>query len=100
MSDELFRLEYSLEAIEDSINISEFILLNFTQKEVRNFHKLIERFEKVVVAFPLMFPKSSLNSEIHRAVLSKPLSVFYAISGDVVLVIGMIDNRVDYPKWP
>ena len=53
MPDKLFHLEYTDEAIEDSINISEFILLNFTQREVQNFHKLIERFEKVVVAFPL-----------------------------------------------
>ncbi|OOQ58877.1 type II toxin-antitoxin system RelE/ParE family toxin [Mucilaginibacter pedocola] len=100
MSDELFEVRYSDEAIEDSINISDFILLNFTEREVRNFHILIERFEKVVASFPLMFPKSELNSEIHRAVLSKPLSVFYAVADNVVLVIGMVDNRVDYTKWP
>ena len=100
MPDKLHQVEYADRAINDSISIKYYILHYFTQKEVNNFYSLLESFEKVVAVFPLLYPVSIKNKKIHRAVLSKQLSVFYTISKDVIIIVSMFDNRMDYTKWP
>ncbi|MDB5156470.1 MAG: hypothetical protein JWR50_1177 [Mucilaginibacter sp.] len=61
---------------------------------------MLENFEKVVSVFPEIYPKSVLSKNIHRAVLSKQLSVFYTVTGDEISVVGILDNRMDQDKWP
>ncbi|WP_462228077.1 hypothetical protein [Mucilaginibacter sp.] len=61
---------------------------------------MLTSFEKTVSTFPEIYPLSTKNQEVRRAVLSKQLSVFYTIINNEILVIGMIDNRMDYAKWP
>jgi hypothetical protein len=100
MAEKTLQIIYSERSIADSINIKNFILVKFTQKEVDNFYKMIETFEKVVSVFPELYPKSVKGENIHRAVLSKQLSVFYIILNDEISVIAMVDNRMDYDKWP
>ncbi|MDB5288072.1 MAG: hypothetical protein JWR05_3021 [Mucilaginibacter sp.] len=100
MPDTLYQVEYTDRAINDSVSIKYYILHYFTQKEVNNFYSLLESFEKVVTVFPLLYPVSAKSKKIHRAVLSKQLSVFYTISNNVIIIISMFDNRMDYTKWP
>jgi len=100
MAEEILPVIYTNRAVANSLSIKNFILVKFTQREVDNFYKMLETFEKVVSAFPEIYPKSSQNQDVHRAVLSKNLSVFYTIINTEVSVIGMIDNRMDYDKWP
>lgn len=54
---------------------------------------MLATFEKVVSLFPDIYPKSTINLKVRRAVLSKQLSVFYIIYEDQVSVVGIIDNR-------
>ncbi len=61
---------------------------------------MLETFERVVSVFPELYPKSVKGENIHRAVLSKQLSVFYTILNNEISVIAMTDNRMDYDKWP
>jgi plasmid stabilization system protein ParE len=100
MAEKISSVIYTDRSIADSIAIKNFILLKFTQKEVNNFYKMLETFERVVALFPELYPKSILGENIHRAVLSKQLSVFYTVLKDEISVVAILDNRMDYDKWP
>lgn len=96
----LFSILYTKRSDADAIAIKNYPLYKFTQKEVDKFYNLLQIFENVVAVFPELYPQSSKGKNIHRAVLSKQLSVFYKISGDKIYVLAILDNRMDYTKWP
>jgi plasmid stabilization system protein ParE len=91
---------WSNRSISDSLAIRKYLQRDFSQKEIDNFYKLLELFEKIVVNFPKLYPESSINRNVRRAVLSKQLSVFYTISEEYIKVVAVLDNRVSYSKWP
>jgi hypothetical protein len=87
-------------SVSGSLSIKKYLLEEFSQREVDNFYKLLEAFEKIVLTFPRLYPKSIKNSKTHRAVLSKQLSVFYTVSKIQITVIAVLDTRTGYSKWP
>jgi hypothetical protein len=50
--------------------------------------------------FPLIYPISTKNKKMHRAVLSKQLSVFYTLIEDEIIVAAILDNRMGEANWP
>lgn len=95
----LTAISYTHQANKGALAIKNYLLYKFTQKEVDNFYALLNIFEKVIPVFPQLYPKSS-NKNIHRAVLSKQLSVFYRVSKTKITVIAILDNRMDSANWP
>lgn len=94
------QIYYSEKAIADLINVKGYILKFFTQKEVNKLYAMVQSFEKIVVVFPGLYPTSIKNRNIHRAVLSKQLSIFYIASKERISIIAILDNRMSYDKWP
>lgn len=95
-----FNIIYTKRSFKDAAAIRSYLLYKFTQREVDNFYKLLVIFENVVKVFPELYPKSLKNPKIHRAVLSKKLSVFYKVSHTEISIVAILDTRVDYSKWP
>jgi hypothetical protein len=95
-----FSIVYTKRSDADAIVIKKYLLYKFTQKEVEKFYDLLRIFENVVTIFPKLYPRSLKGKNIHRAVLSKQLSVFYKMTKDKIFVVAILDNRVDYAKWP
>jgi len=87
-------------SVSDSLSIQKYLREEFSQKEIDNFYKLLQAFEKLVLSFPKLYPVSTKNKKVHRAVLSKQLSVFYTLYKGYISVVAVLDNRVGYPKWP
>ncbi len=98
--DLLVRINYTNHSISDAEAIKNYLLYKFTQREVDKFFHLLEIFESVIVTFPELYPKSSINKKVHRAVLSKQLSVFYTITKNKISVVAILDNRMSDTKWP
>ena len=96
----LLNVLYTKRANSDAVTIKNYLLYKFTQKEVDNFYELLRIFENIVSAFPQLYPKSVTGKSLHRAVLSKQLSVFYSVSENAITVISILDNRMDIVKWP
>jgi plasmid stabilization system protein ParE len=96
----LLNILYTYKANSDAITIRNYLLYKFTQREVDKFYELLRIFENIVAAFPQLYPKSVSSENVHRAVLSKQLAVFYKISESAILVIAILDNRMDNAKWP
>jgi plasmid stabilization system protein ParE len=100
LDSQILPIYYTDKAISGLIGIKEYLLKYFTQREVDRFYTMLRSFEKVVSVFPELYPVSAQNKVIHRAVLSKQLSVFYRASKSKISVIAIIDNRMDYSNWP
>ncbi|HEY4325668.1 MAG TPA: hypothetical protein VGN20_16855 [Mucilaginibacter sp.] len=94
------RIVYSERSLANAEEIKQYLLYKFTQKEVDNLYKMLAAFESVVKTFPQLYPLVLNSKKIHRAVLSKQLSVFYTYSKDTISIAAMLDNRMDNAKWP
>ena len=82
----------------DQINhISAYLRNRFSQREVAHFHAMLQDFEQKVASFPDMFPATKRSRLVHRAVLSKELSIYYYMAAGRIHVFEVIDNRQDQP---
>ena len=68
--------------------------MHFTEKEVSSFYQTLQEFEKIVSLFPNLYPESK-KRRVRRAVLSRELSVYYAIKKNNILIVAIFDNRWD-----
>lgn len=91
---------YTSRSLQNVVAIKDYLLYYFTQREVNNFLGLLNNFEQLVPGFPEMYKKSSKNSKVRRAVLSKQLSVFYTIIQETITVVAVMDNRMSETKYP
>ncbi len=87
-------------SLSDSQTIRNYLQYYFSKKEIDNYYKLLESFEKIVPVFPTLYPRTKKNKGIRRAVLSKQLSVFYKTTKETIVVIAILDNRMNDSKWP
>lgn len=63
-------------SLRNAISIKEYLISNFSAKEVDHFSAILQSFEVAVCAFPELYPQSSVQENIRRAVLSKVLSAY------------------------
>lgn len=78
-----------------STRIKKYLLKEFSEKEVNHFYALLSSFEEMISLFPKLYPETKKKNKIRRAVLSKELSVFYAIKQKQIYVLAVLDNRCD-----
>jgi hypothetical protein len=67
----VYNISYSNRSLSDALRIKEYLLYKFTQKELNNFYHMLGVFESIVSKFPKLYPQSSKNKRLRRAVLSK-----------------------------
>lgn len=86
-------------SLQNAISIKEYLISNFSSKEVDHFQAILQSFEIAVCIFPELYPQSSVRENVRRAVLSKVLSVYYRVRKGKIEVIALLDNRCDSSKW-
>lgn len=100
MANQNLRVIWTDRAYSDSSVIKEYLRYHFTEREIENYYKLLESFEKIVASFPELYPKSNKNRKMRRAVLSKQLSVFYTLNKSTIIIVAVLDNRMSDSRWP
>ncbi len=86
-------------ALQNAISIKNYLVINFSTKEVENFMSLVKSFEIAVCVFPKLYPESKIRKNVRRAVLNKVLSAFYRIHKGKIEVVALLDNRCDIDEW-
>jgi hypothetical protein len=81
--------------LQNAIFIKEYLISNFSLKEVDHFYAILQSFEIAVCAFPELYPQSSVRKDVRRAVLNKVLSAHYRVRKGKIEVIALQDNRCD-----
>ena len=92
-----YTVVWSAEAEATYADTVSFLEERWSDKQVLRF---IERSEKVIHLIgsnPMMYPYSK-TKDIHRAVVSKQTSLYYYVTGEVVVLLSFEDNRQDPDK--
>jgi plasmid stabilization system protein ParE len=97
-ANKLATVEWTERSIKQASDIQNYLADKFTEQEVSRFYNLLTNFEKTVVVFPKLYPEFSVRKKLRRAVLNKNLSVYYAIRSWEIIVVSVLDNRMDYSK--
>jgi len=93
-----FKLIWSQEAINNLEEILDYLITNWSQKEVIRFKKKLSRQIDLIIQFPNMFPVSVYNTELRKAVLSKQTTLFYKIKGNEIYLVYIFVNARDIKK--
>ena len=90
MAYKLFWTEESINNLED---ILDYLIQNWTQKEVVSFKQKLKKQLELIAKFPRMFPVSDQNSILRKAVLNKQNTVYFEIRGEIIYITYLFVNR-------
>lgn len=93
-----FKLIWSQEAVNNLKEILDYLIANWSQKEVIQFKKKLAKQIDLIIQFPKMFPVSFYNAELRKAVLSKQTTLFYKIKGNEIYLVYIFVNARDIKK--
>jgi len=87
-----YKLRWSQESITDLEDILSYLSKNWSKRIVNNFKRKLSRQLDLIAQNPLMFPRSTYNPELRKAVLSKQTSIFYKITGNTIFLVHIFVN--------
>jgi len=81
--------------------VLDYLLENWSKKEVLQFTNRVDVILKAIKKNPYMFVGSSNNKKIRKAIVDKNNSFFYSINKDHkrLIVLTFYDNRQDPKKF-
>jgi plasmid stabilization system protein ParE len=93
-----YRLFWTEEAIQNLEDILDYLINNWSQKEIDNFKQKLTRQLDLIISNPKMFPVSTYNPRLRKAVLSKQTTIFYEIQENVIYLTYLFVNYKDIEK--
>jgi plasmid stabilization system protein ParE len=88
----IYKIDWTEEASSNLDEIIRYLENRWTAKEVSAFLIRLRNLIKTIQKTPLAFPLSK-SLKIRRAVLSKQTTLYYNVSGDIITIISLFDNR-------
>lgn len=92
-----FNLFWTDEAIRNLESILDHLSQKWTEKEVLNFKKSLSSQIKLIERFPTIFPLSTYNPRLRKAVLSKRTIIFYEIKDHFIYIVYLF-NTMQNPE--
>jgi plasmid stabilization system protein ParE len=92
-----YRLFWSDRALEDLQKIIDYLDEKWTQKEIRNFVKRLDKRLDLISANPRLFPKTARRKNVRRSVLTKHTVIYYETTESDVTIVTLFDPR-QHPK--
>jgi len=89
----IYKILWSDEALKNLKLIIDYLEKNWTQKELTQFAKLLDKRLALIEHNPYAFPLIDDYSNIRQSVLSKQTSIYYQVIGRNVRLITLFDNR-------
>ncbi len=87
-----YKIFWTEEAIHNLEEIIDYLATKWTQREVDNFKKKLLKQIDIIKRNPRMFPVSTFQPRLRKAVLSKQTSIFYEIGNDVIYLVYLFVN--------
>lgn len=87
-----YKIFWTEEAIRNLEEIINYLLSKWTQKEVDNFKLKLSRQIDLIGKNPKLFPISTFQPRLRKAVLSKQISIFYEIKDNVIYLAYIFVN--------
>lgn len=93
-----YKIYWTDEALDNLTKIIKYLEDRWTDKEIRNFSKLLEKQIELIQANPELFPFSLTSDGLRRSVLTKQTTIYYQISNDEIRTVTLFANRQDPKK--
>lgn len=88
-----YKLLWSERALSDLKNIVDYLLENWTEKELKNFARSLDKRLEIISFNPKIFPKTRKRREIRKSVLTKHTVIYYETSDKVITIVTLFDPR-------
>ncbi len=90
-----YNLRWSEESVKNLEEIIEDLRKKWTEKEVSAFKDKLSTHLDLIIKYPFMFPSSTSQPRLRKAVLSKQTSIFYEIKGGTIFLAYLHLNKKD-----
>lgn len=87
------KITVSKTALKNSLSIAEYIEAKFSVKARNEFVEKLENGFEMIRLNPEIFPKSEINSNRFRFVLTKQTTIYYRFNSSEIRIIALFDTR-------
>ena len=93
-----FKIIWTDEALQGLKQTIKQIELNWSQKEVSNFSRLLDKQIELIKENPGIYPYYDKSKDVKKCVLSKQTTLYYKVKSDTVFLLSVFDSRQDPNK--
>jgi plasmid stabilization system protein ParE len=93
-----YKLFWSDRALTDLQNIINYLTENWTQKDIQNFARRLDKRLDLIAINPGLFPKTSKRKNVRRSVLTKHTVIYYEARENKVNIVTLFDPRQNPKK--
>lgn len=90
-----FEIVWSESAYLHLEQIFSFLQSNWTEREIRNFAKRLDKRLEIISKHPRIFPKSNNRKTVRRSVLKPHSIIHYTFKKNIVTIVSIFDSRRD-----
>lgn len=88
-----YNIDWTVEALNNLDDIIDYLTNKWTDREISNFYKLLDKRLKLISISSHTFPDSELKTNVKRSVLSKQTTVYFEVKTNSVVILSLFDNR-------
>ena len=88
-----YKIFWTKEAIQDLEEIIDYLSTTWTQREVENFKTKLSKQINLIKMNPRMFPASTFQPRLRKAVLSRQTSILYETQDNVIYIAYLFVNQ-------
>ncbi|HEY5511903.1 MAG TPA: type II toxin-antitoxin system RelE/ParE family toxin [Prolixibacteraceae bacterium] len=88
-----YSIDWTVEALNNLEGIIGYLTNRWTDREISNFYKLLDKRLEIISKSPHTFPDSELKTNVKRSVLSKQTTVYFEVKTDKIVILSLFDNR-------
>jgi plasmid stabilization system protein ParE len=88
-----YSIDWTVEASNNLDDIIDYLTNRWTDREIINFFKLLEKRLEIILKSPHIFPDSELKTNVKRSVLSKQTTVYFEVKTNSIVILSLFDNR-------
>ena len=90
-----YELVWTNEALKGLESILDYLQNNFPIQVTRKFVTQLDKQLKMILQNPALFPASEIYNEVRRMIVHRLTTVYYVVRDQQIILITIIDNRMD-----
>jgi plasmid stabilization system protein ParE len=88
-----YKLVWSDRALADLKNIIDYLTENWTQSEIQNFARRLDKRLDLISVNPNLFPRTTKRKNVRKSVLTKHTVIYYETKFNIVAIVTLFDPR-------
>lgn len=93
-----YEIRWTDHALDELNSIYEYLIVNFTDRELRNLAVEIEHVTYLISINPYLFQESEIKKGVRKAVILKFNTMYYRLENDTVEILSFFSNRQGQEK--